>query len=146
MFKIHNYPPPCPSLRGPPGRVRGIVWLSEVWFSVFLRGPQPISRLTREPIFRHFLHYFFRPVFDHHWCQKVPKWESQKSTKSLKSRKTRHQNAFLIETCKKTPFGRGQTSEFDDSCTLLAVFSKAQGSQKGVEMEPKWSFRIPQIT
>ena len=74
------------------------------------------------------------------------KWESQKSTKSHKSRKTAHQNAFPIEACKKTPSWRGQTSEFDDSCTLSDVFSEAQGSQKGIEMEPKWSLRAPQIT
>ena len=76
----------------------------------------------------------------------MPNWEPQKSTKSHKSRKTPHQNAFLIEACKKTPSGRGQTSEFDDGYTLSAVFSGAQGSEKGVEMEPKWSLRASQIS
>ena len=109
-------------------------------FLVFLRGPQPSTRITRSPIFGHFSHYFFRPVFYHNWCQNVPKWEPQKNTKTHKSRKTPHQNAFLIEACKKTPSRRGQTSEFNDCYTLSAVFSEAQGSQKGVEngakMEP----------
>ena len=93
----------------------------------------------------------FRTIFSdmfvsHNWCQKVPNWEPQKNTKSHKSRQTPHQNALLIEACKKTPSGRGQTSEFDDSYTLSAVFSGAQGSEKGVEMELKWSLRAPQIT
>ena len=78
--------------------------------------------------------------------KKSRKVGTQKNTKSHKSRKNPHQNAFLIEACKKTPSRRGQTSEFDDSYTLSAVFSEAQGSQKGVEMEPKWSLRAPQIT
>ena len=61
---------------------------------------------------------------------------SKEHTKSHKSRKTPHQNAFLIEACKKTPSGSGQTSEFHDGYALSAVFSGAQGSQKEVEMEP----------
>ena len=64
----------------------------------------------------------------------MPNWEPQKSTKSHTSRKTPHQNASPIEACKKTPSGRGQTSEFDDGYTLSAVFSGAQGSEKS-----KWS-------
>ena len=102
--------------------------------------------LSCTPCFHHFSHLFFRLVFYHNWCQKVPTWEPQKSTKSYKSRKTPHQNALLIEACKKTPSGRGQTSEFDDGYTLSAVFSGAQGSEKGVEMELKWSLRAPQIS
>ena len=102
--------------------------------------------MTRVPHFEHFLHHFVRPVFYHNWCQQVPNWELQKSTKSHKSRKTPHQNASPIEACKKTPSGRGQTSEFDDGYTLSAVFSGAQGSEKGVEMRPKWSPRAPQIS
>ena len=102
--------------------------------------------LTCAPIFEHFSHHFFRPVFYHNWCQKVPNWEPQKSTKSYKSRKTHHQNALLIEACKKTPSRRGQTSEFDDGYTLSAVFSGAQGSEKGVGMEPQWNLRAPQIS
>ena len=100
----------------------------------------------RVTCFHHFSHLFFRPVFSHNWCQKVLNWEPQKSTKSYKPRKTHHQNALLIEACKKTPSGRGQTLEFDDGYTLSAVFSGAQGSEKGVEMEPKWSLRAPQIS
>ena len=41
---------------------------------------------------------------------------------------------------------KGQTSEFDDSYTLSAVFAEAQGSENGVEMAPKWSLRAPKIT
>ena len=63
------------------------VWLSEVCFLVFLRGPQPSTRISRTPIVSHFSHHFFGPVFDHNWCQNVQKWEPQKSTKSHKSRK-----------------------------------------------------------
>ena len=118
-------------------------------FSGLLRGPQPRGRFSSHNSYSHFRTLFapFFPdlFFDHNWCQKVPKWEPQKSTKSQKSRKTPHQNAFLLEACKKTPFGRGQTSEFDDCYTLSAVFSEAQGSRKGVEMEPKWSLRAPKI-
>ena len=76
----------------------------------------------------------------------MPKWERQKTTKSNKSRTTPHRNASPIEACKKTSSGRGQTSEFDDGYTLSAVFSRAQGSEKGVEMELKWSLRAPQIS
>ena len=129
------------------------VHLLGVWslvFLPFLRDPQPQGRNSPRVPVTHFWTCFasFFPdlFFEHNWCPKVPNWDTQNHTKSTKSQKTSHQNAFLLEACKKTPFGRGQTSEFDDSYTLLAVFSKAQGSQKGVEMEPKWSFRIPQIT
>ena len=37
----------------------------------------------------------------------------------------------------KRLYGRGQTSKIDDSYTLSAVFSEAQGSQKGVKMGAK---------
>ena len=137
-------------LAGTPGHVRSIVWLSDVWsgglMSLFKEPTAPGSGSLALHVFSTFRIIFSDLFFDHNWCQKVPKWEPQNSTKSQKSRKTRHQNAFLLEACKKTPFGRGQTSEFDDSYTLSAVFSEAQGSQKGVEMEPKWSLRAPQIT
>ena len=133
-----------------PGRVRGIVWLSEVWFSCLFKGSTASGTVfaaeVASPFLDTFCTIFSDLFFDHNWCQKVPKWKSQKSTKSHKSRKTPHQNAFLSEACKKTPSRRGQTSEFDDSYTLSAVFSEAQGSQKGIEMEPKWSLRAPQIT
>ena len=115
-------------------------------FSVPFKG---LTRFSSQNSYSHFWTLFASSFpdlfFYHNWCQKVPKWEPQNSTKSQKSRKTPHQNAFLIEACKKTPSRRGQTSEFDDSYTLSAVFSEAQGSQKGVEMEPKWNLRAPQI-
>ena len=60
--------------------------------------------------------------------------------------KTHHQNAPTIKTCKKTVSGRGQTSEINDSQTVSAVFSEAQGSQKAVQMTSKIDPRAPQIT
>ena len=80
------------------------------------------------------LHTFFiifsSLIFCENWCQKVSKWEPQNNPKSQKSTKTRHQNAPAIKACKKSLSGRGQTSEIDDSCTLLTLFSEGQGSQK----------------
>ena len=60
--------------------------------------------------------------------------------------KTPHQNAFLIEACKKTPSGRGQTFEFNDGYTLSAVFSGAQGSELDVEMELKLILKASQTS
>ena len=139
------YPPPCACARQ--GVFEALSGCLRSGFLVCFKGST--AHYSLDPV-THFWTLFritFSDLFfDHNWCQKVPKWEPQKSTKSQKSRKTRHQNAFLSEACKKTPSRRGQTSEFDDSYTLSAVFSEAQGSQKGVEMEPKWSLRAPQIT
>ena len=132
---------------GTPGRVRSIFWLSDGLFSCLFKGPTAHYPLESRTHFRTLFRIIFSDLFfDHNWCPKVPKREPQNNTKSHKSRKTPHQNAFLIEACKKTPSRRDHTSEFDDSYTLSAVFSEAQGSQKGVEMEPKWSLRAPQIT
>ena len=99
-----------------------------------LRGPQPpawgYSRFPAAP-------FFSTPIFNNDWYQKVSKWEPQNNQKSQQSTKTHHRNAPTIKTCKKTLSGRGQTSEIHDRYTLSAVFSEAQGSQKGVKMEAK---------
>ena len=117
---------------GTPGRVRSPCLV--VPLSCSLRGPQPlVLRLpesTRGTLFQH-------PIFNTDLYQKVSKWEPQNSPKSQKSAKTHHQNAPTVKTCKKTLSGRSQTSEIYDPCTLSAVFSEAQGSQKGVKMEAK---------
>ena len=57
--------------------------------------------------------------------------------KSHTSAKTEHKNAPTVKTCKKTPSGRGQTIQINEGYTLSAVFSEAQGSQKGVKMKAK---------
>ena len=72
------------------------------------------------------------------------KWEPQNSTKSHKSGKNFSSKRIPDRGFKKTPFRRGQTPEFDDSYTLSADFSGAQGSQKGVEINSKWHLRAPQ--
>jgi hypothetical protein len=68
-----------------------------------------------------------------------------KQQKSQKSAKKPNHNAPTVKTCKNTLSGRGQTSKIDDSYTLLAVFSKAQGSQKGAKIDPKWSLKALKI-
>ena len=111
-----------------------------VLFSVLFKGPTlPGTVLLVKPAhpFLDTFSFTFSDLFFYHsWVPKGAKLESAQITKSSKSGKTLHLNASPIEPCKKTPSGRGQTSEFDDGYTLSSVFSKAQGSEKGIEMEP----------
>jgi len=74
----------------------------------------------------------------------VRKWKPQHSTKSHTSRKNFSSKCIPDRGFKKTPFRRGLTPEFDDSYTLPADFSGAQGCQKGVEINSKWHLRAPQ--
>ena len=48
-----------------------------------------------------------------------------------------YQNAPAIKTCKKTVSGKGQTSEIDDSYTVLNVFSKVQDSENNAKIDTK---------
>ena len=141
-------PPPCRQARQ--GVFEAVSGCLIVLFSFVFKGPTAPGTFFLVKLAYPFLNtsriLFSDLFFYNYWCQNVLKWDSQKNTKSHKSRTTPHQNAFLSEACKKTPSRRGQTSEFDDCYTLSAVFSEAQGSQKGVEMEPKWNLRAPQIT
>ena len=63
--------------------------------------------------------------------------EASKQLKITKIRKTQHQNAPTIKTCKKTASRRGQTSKFDDSYTVLTVFPEVRDSQNKVKMGAK---------
>ena len=105
---------------------------------VFFKGPHSrlpgISRDYSEMPAAPFSALFFFQAIK---AQKVSKWEPQIDVKSLKSAKTRHQNALASKSYKKTPPGRGQTLKKADSITVLAVFSDVQGSQKGVKKVPK---------
>ena len=51
--------------------------------------------------------------------------------------KKHYENAPAIKTCKKTVSGKGQTSEIDDSYTVLKVFSKLQDSQNNSKIDTK---------
>ena len=62
---------------------------------------------------------------------------SSKQQKIRKNQKNNNQNASTIKTCKKTLSGKGQTTKFDDGCTLFTVFSKPQGSRNDVNMGAK---------
>ena len=105
-----------------------------IWFSILLRDPQHPARgypkLLAAP-------FFGTPISNNDWYQKVSTWEPHNNPKSKKNGKTQYQNAPTIKTCKKTSSGRVQTSKIDDPYTVLAVFSEAQGSQKGAKMEPE---------
>ena len=63
--------------------------------------------------------------------------EASKQLKITKFRKTHYQNAPTIKTCKKTASRRGQTSKFDDSYTVLTVFSEVQDSRNKLKMGAK---------
>ena len=89
------------------------------------------------PFFTLFASFFQDPFIYNDWYQKSSKWEPPNAPKSTKTAKSQHQNAPTVKTCKKTPSGRGQTSEIDDSYTLSYIFPKAQRSQKGCKMEAK---------
>ena len=62
---------------------------------------------------------------------------ASKQLKIGKFEKTHHQNAPAIKTCKKTASRRGQTSKFDNSYTVLTVFSEVQDSRKKLKMGAK---------
>lgn len=108
-----------------------------------LRGPHPITRNAPQRLAAPF---FSTPIFYNDWYQKVSKWEPQNGPKSQQSAKKRHRNAPTIEIFKKSLSGRGPTSKIDNPHTVSAVFSKSQGSQKGVNMRSKWSLRARKNT
>ena len=63
--------------------------------------------------------------------------EASKQLKITKFRKTHYQNAPTIKTCKKTASRRAQTFKFDNSYTVLTVFSEVQDSRNRLEMDAK---------
>ena len=65
-------PPYIKSATVPPGtlgRVRSIFWWSDVWNSVFLRDPQPVTRVSRLAFFEHFFGSYFLMTF---WSPMIP--------------------------------------------------------------------------
>ena len=54
---------------GTPGRVRGIFKWSDVWNSMFLRDPQPVSRASRILFFEYFFGSYFSMTF---WSPMIP--------------------------------------------------------------------------
>ena len=81
MYKVTTpyNPPPCRQARQAvfesvsDGLIVGIC--------LFLRGPQPVTRVTRVPVFEHFFAPFFRPVF---LPQLVPKGAKPGASKEHK--------------------------------------------------------------
>ena len=62
---------------------------------------------------------------------------ASKQLKIEKIWKSHYQNAPAINTCKKIVSGKGQTSEIDDSYTVLKVFAKLQDSQNNLKIDTK---------
>ena len=88
--------------------------------------------------FPYFVAYVFQNSFFTTNGTKSSQNGSLKTAQNHKSLlKTHPQSAPIVRTCKKTPSGRGQTSKIDDSYTLSAVFSEAQGHQQGAKMGAK---------
>ena len=74
---------------GTPGRVRSSVWWSDcLTLCLFLRGPQPVTCVSRAPVFQHFFHHFFGA---HFWTTPASKIEPVGAPKTAKS----SQNDFL---------------------------------------------------
>ena len=91
-----------------------------------LRGPQLQDRVLLHSMFSSLFTPFFQTCFLPQLVPKGAKLGASKEHKIAQIYKTTpHQNASPISACKKTPSGRGQTSEFDDGYTLSAVFSGA---------------------
>ena len=114
---------------GTRGRVRSIVWVSDCLVFFVFKGAHTsgdgFTCLTCVPHFEHFSHHFFRPVFCTTTGAKMCQNGNLKKAQNRTNQNKTHQNAFLVEACKKTP---------------------AQGSQKGTEMGPKWNLRAPQLS
>ena len=84
---------------GTPGRVRGIVWWSDVWCWIclsVLRDPQPVTRATRVLVLEPYFGFFFLMPF---WSQMaIPR-----NPKSLKILKNCVPEASLRALLKKSP-------------------------------------------
>ena len=127
---------------GAPGRVWSNVPLLCSLIVLFQGGPQPrglfYSHGTRS-LFCPLVAFFVSELlFLQRLVSKGLKMRASKQpTNHTNLQQKQHQNAHTVQTCKKTPSGRGQTSKIDDSYTVLAVFPKAQGVQKGAKMGAK---------
>ena len=112
--------------------------MSDVLFPLVLRGPQPHTRMTRIPVFVRCSPDALMGYGGTAISTKSPQNGSLKTAPNRTNlKKNRRQSAPGIQARKKTPSGRGQTSKKYDRIMVLAVFSKAQGSQKGVKMIAK---------
>ena len=101
---------------------------------MFLRGPQPVTRATRTPVFDLFFWSLFLMPF---WSQMVLPRDPKIAQNREKLCSRGLPESTLQKVTKNYAIWKGQTSEFADTYTLSAVFPVAQGPQKGAQKPPK---------
>ena len=141
-FSIYIYPPPCRQARQ--GVFEAVSGGLIVGICLFLRGPQPVTRATRVPVFEHFFWSHFLMPF---WSQMVSPREPKIAQNRQKSCSRGLPESTRQKVTKNDAIWEGWICNPHTPVQSKHTFSFSRFGQKSDPKSlPKWSLGAPQIT